>query len=215
MKLYYENKMGKLYLGDIKDFKSDKLKESCSLVITDPPYAKEYNYLWDIIGEKSSILLKDGGSLITLLGHTQLPYAIESLNKYLRYWWICGLKNNPYNKRIFGKKVYAHFKPALWYLKGKRGDSKYPIDFISTKYGDWDKSKHIQAQPVVWFEHYIEKLTQENDLVIDFFAGSGSSIRAAEKLNRRWMAIEIDENNCKIIKGKLTNGRDTNDRNTR
>jgi len=66
---YYRNKNGKLYNIAIEQFDgelSDQYRESVSLVITDPPYAKQYNYLWGHIGKLSSELLADGGSLITL-----------------------------------------------------------------------------------------------------------------------------------------------------
>jgi len=205
--LYYKNKKGKLYYGDMTGFKiNGRMKNKCSLVITDPPYAKKFNYLWDFIGKKAEQLLKEGGSFISLLGHRQIPIAIDVLNKYLNYWWLCGLENSGRSKRIFVINCYAHFKPALWYVNGKREKiTPHPNDFIKTNIKDWNQSYHKQKQPLVFFEHYIEKLTNSNDLVVDFFAGSGTSIIAADRMRRRWIAIEKEEKNCELIVNRLNN----------
>ena len=40
---------------------------------------------------------------------------------------------------------------------------------------------------------FIRFLTGEHDLVLDPFAGSNTSGYVAEKLNRRWLSIEINE----------------------
>ena len=37
----------------------------------------------------------------------------------------------------------------------------------------------------------IKSFTQSNDLVLDFFAGSGTTAAVAEKLGRRWIAVDI------------------------
>jgi len=40
---------------------------------------------------------------------------------------------------------------------------------------------------------FIKMLTDEGDLCLDIFAGSNTTGATAEKLNRRWMSIELDE----------------------
>lgn len=42
-------------------------------------------------------------------------------------------------------------------------------------------------------EFFIELLTEENDLVLDIFAGSNTTGAAAEKLGRRWMSFEREQ----------------------
>ena len=39
----------------------------------------------------------------------------------------------------------------------------------------------------------IELTTRKGDLVLDFFAGSGTSCAAAQKLGRRWIGVEVEE----------------------
>ena len=47
--------------------------------------------------------------------------------------------------------------------------------------------------PPVIPEYIIKMLTDEGDLVIDPFIGSGTTGRVAERLNRRWIGFEIDK----------------------
>jgi DNA modification methylase len=52
-------------------------------------------------------------------------------------------------------------------------------------------------------EHCIRSTTFENDIVLDCFAGSGSSLIAALKTNRYSIGIEIDKNWCTAIRERL------------
>src|SRR5438477_3504069 len=56
------------------------------------------------------------------------------------------------------------------------------------------KGKHPAEKPLALLEHAIEATTREGDIVLDCFAGSGSTALAAIKLGRRAVAIEIQSN---------------------
>jgi len=51
----------------------------------------------------------------------------------------------------------------------------------------------------------INGLTYKNDIILDTFSGSGTSLVSAEKENRKWIGIEISEEYCNIIKQRLKN----------
>ena len=42
-------------------------------------------------------------------------------------------------------------------------------------------------------EYIIKMMTDEGDLVVDPFIGSGTTGRVAQKLNRNWVGFEINE----------------------
>jgi len=54
------------------------------------------------------------------------------------------------------------------------------------------KGKHPAEKPASLLEHVIGASSYQGDIVLDCFAGSGSTALAALKLNRRAVAIEID-----------------------
>jgi len=69
-------------------------------------------------------------------------------------------------------------------------------DFIvaGTNYG------HPAIFPEKLANDHILSWSNENDLVLDCFLGSGTTAIACEKLNRRWVGTEISEKYCEIIK---------------
>ena len=51
---------------------------------------------------------------------------------------------------------------------------------------------HPARFPAALPEFFIKFLTDEDDLVVDIFAGSNTTGRVAEQLGRRWIAMELD-----------------------
>ncbi len=64
------------------------------------------------------------------------------------------------------------------------------------------KGKHPAEKPISLLEHAIDASTFPNDIVLDCFAGSGSTAVAALKLHRYSISIEIEEVWCNRI-GRL------------
>ena len=55
-----------------------------------------------------------------------------------------------------------------------------------------DNSLHPTQKPVDLFGCLIDKATQENDLILDCFSGSGTTAIACHNLKRRFICIEKD-----------------------
>lgn len=66
------------------------------------------------------------------------------------------------------------------------------------------EGKHPAEKPGSMLEHIIAASTYEGDIVLDCFAGSGSTAVAASKLNRRSISIEIEPNWVSEISRKLS-----------
>jgi DNA modification methylase len=49
----------------------------------------------------------------------------------------------------------------------------------------------------------IKILSYKNDIILDPFAGSGTSLVAAEILDRRWIGIELSPNYCQIANERV------------
>lgn len=58
-------------------------------------------------------------------------------------------------------------------------------------------------KPEALIKRIIESSTKENDIVMDFFAGSGTTLAVAHKMNRRWIGIEQMDYIESITKDRL------------
>lgn len=65
------------------------------------------------------------------------------------------------------------------------------------------KGKHPAEKPITLLEHAILTSSFSNDIVLDCFAGSGSTALAALKHGRYSVSIEIEENWCQHIEKTL------------
>ena len=81
-------------------------------------------------------------------------------------------------------------------------------EFMSLVYGQWEYFADTKQQTKATFSmdipmKAIKILTYRNDVVLDPFAGSGTSLCAAEISGRRWVGIELSENYTKVAKDRV------------
>jgi len=72
----------------------------------------------------------------------------------------------------------------------------------------FDKDKnhlHPTQKPVPLMEYLIKTYTNEDETVLDFTMGSGSTGVAAKNINRNFIGIEMDENYFNIAKERIEN----------
>lgn len=88
-------------------------------------------------------------------------------------------------------------------------DYKYPVNKIEiNRLNNELNSKytlHPTQKPVALMEYLIKTYTNENEIVLDFTIGSGTTAVACEKTNRKWIGIEMLEKYCKIAKERIEN----------
>ena len=84
---------------------------------------------------------------------------------------------------------------------------RYPKNII--KYSKYNKEcnqlnrVHPTQKPVEVLEYLIKTYTNENELVLDFTMGSGSTGVACMNLNRKFVGIELDEKYFNIAKERI------------
>ena len=62
---------------------------------------------------------------------------------------------------------------------------------------------HPTQKPTKLIEHIINKSTNENDVILDCFMGSGSTGVACMNTNRKFIGIELDKNYFNIAKERI------------
>jgi len=77
----------------------------------------------------------------------------------------------------------------------------YPESII--KINNEGNKLHPTQKPVALMEYLIKTYTNENEIVLDFTIGSGTTAIACERLNRKWIGIEIEEKYCEIAAKRI------------
>lgn len=83
--------------------------------------------------------------------------------------------------------------------------TRHPTSVIgfSNRNGN-EKSLHPTQKPVALMEYLIKTYTNENETVLDFTMGSGSTGVACKNLNRKFIGIELDEEYFKIAQDRIS-----------
>lgn len=69
-----------------------------------------------------------------------------------------------------------------------------------------EKNGHPCPKPLKWMTWLVDLCSLPGETVIDPFAGSGTTLRAAKDLGRRAIGIEINETYCQIAVSQLAQG---------
>jgi len=117
-------------------------------------------------------------------------------------------------KRRFknGEMVNRNKMPKSEIYDGLSYKGKKPIDFKVGRYPKTilqfksvhnHKRFHPSQKPVKLLEYLIKTYTLENETVLDFTMGSGSTGIACKNLNRNFIGIELDDKYFKIAKNRI------------
>ena len=96
-----------------------------------------------------------------------------------------------HNLNIDGSRKYAYYTHS----------KKHNLLYFSRE--SQTISKHPTQKPVALMEYLIKTYTQENETVLDFTMGSGSTIVAALNTNRKVIGIELNEGYFNIAKDRI------------
>lgn len=116
------------------------------------------------------------------------------------------LKFNPQktkrDKPIKGYAVTSSFLHDSTFDKKERVyNYKNPVSII--EYKKVKKGLHTSQKPVALIEYLIKTYTNENETVLDFTMGSGTTGVACKNLNRNFIGIELDKNYFEIAKKRI------------
>ena len=69
------------------------------------------------------------------------------------------------------------------------------------------EKKHPAPFPEQLVRNCIQLTTQENDIVLDPFMGSGTTAVVSENLNRKWIGFEVDKTYYNITQDRINVGK--------
>lgn len=156
----------------------------------------------DAFFSSAARVMKRRGSLIVFMSLIKIQSIIELAVKHGFYYKTTGIwhKTNPIPRNMNLQFVNST-EAWLYFTFGAatgtfRNNGKVEHDFIETSVVPLSEKKlgrHPTQKPVELMKHFVKLLTDEGDVVLDPFMGSGSSGVAAVKLGRKFIGIEVSK----------------------
>ena len=209
-----------LIQGDCLELMKNIEDGSIDLVITDPPYGinltpqrengkfkntkvindDNLNWLSTLVDElyrvsKNTVCIFCGWQTIDKF---KLAFENKFIVKNILVW----------NKDWFGmgNNYRPNYELILLLCKTNvKTKSKNKSNILTYRRLSPQKMKHSCEKPIPLLEDLILELSDENNIILDCFMGSGSTGEACLCNNRKFIGVEIDEKYFNIAKDRLEN----------
>ena len=164
--------------------------------------------------EKASRVLRKGGAMIIFMSIIKVESIINIAEKYGFYYKTTGIwhKRNPMPRNM--DLHFVNSTEAWIYFTYKvktsmfNNNGKVLHDFVETSVTPANErkfGKHPTQKPISLMEYFIKVLSNEGDLILDPFMGSGTVGVASKKLKRNFIGIEISKEYFSISKNRIEN----------
>lgn len=185
-----------VYQGDCVDLAADIPANSIDLIMTDPPWDYADWFSW--LAELSLRVLKPGGSLFSMCGKVELDKVMRLCSEHLTYNWMCVGYQPQSNLQYMPRRIMEKWRPAVWYVKQPRKQGRFVSDLKSTIR---DKRYHDWGQGESFFMYYMDKIGGE--IILDPFAGGGTTAAVAKKLHKQCLTFELDEAQAVLARERI------------
>jgi 16S rRNA G966 N2-methylase RsmD len=185
------------------DFRNIAMEEgSVDLVLTDPPYPEEFLPLWSDLAKTAADVLKPSGFLACYSGQLHLPEVFQRLSEHLEYYWTFCLYHVGGTQIVHPRGVMCRWKPILIFQKPPFKKTDFvPQDYVVSEKREKDGHEWQQSESAA--ADLIEIFSKPGDTVLDPFMGAGTFPYVADKLDRKAIGIEIDEQSFLISKSRF------------
>jgi DNA modification methylase len=209
--------LGVFYHADARDVLRQLPAASVDLIVTDPPYGigmyregapmssskfaasqgamysdnpKEIMDMLDEVFMHAAKVLKPDGHAYVFFHMTRYEPVYLMLRKH---FGTCEATPIIWLKQTSGigdpnrNWIYS-YEPCFWVNRGRGLVKAQPYNVL--KYDTVSKKIHSVEKPVALMRHIIEASAVKGELILDPFAGSGSTLVAAAQLDCRFLGIE-------------------------
>lgn len=228
MSIYYQDDHVTLYHGDALEVLAGMVDESVDAVLTDPPYTERTHSkarsltagavtegirtfaaitdadLRDILSELARV--SSGWVVATLDYRHAVEFDVnppDGLKVQRLGVWV---KTNP-TPQLTGDRpaqgwesiAYMHRadRRSKWSGGGSHGNYIGPVP---------PPEGHPTAKPLPLVSQWVRWFTEPGGVILDPFAGSGTTLRAAANEGRRAIGVELDERYCELIANRMAQG---------
>ena len=200
----------------------DKLigKEKIDMIFTDPPYGMGLDTDWfpsmksrlkmikkEKSGNKYDLaqidnfkkemineIFKINAKEMFLWGADYYAELLPNKNDGAWIVWDKRTDEDEDEKNISADKMFGSCFELCW------SKQKHKRDIVRVKWAglfglekDFDKKRyHPTQKPILLIKWFLEKYSQENDVVMDFFGGSDSTLLGCEQMHRKCLTMELD-----------------------
>jgi site-specific DNA-methyltransferase (adenine-specific) len=163
---------------------------------------------WDFLFSQYARILRKGGTLIIFYDAWKSNQLKELATKFKLKQPRIGMwvKNNPVP--INSKVNYLSNATEFFFCFVKSGKPTFNSQYDNAIYNypichGKERLDHPTQKPLNLIVDLIKKHSNEGDIVLDNFAGSGTTGEACEITNRGWILIEKEETYYKLIEKRL------------
>lgn len=195
--------LDQIYTGDCRELGKGIPDGSIDLIFTDPPYLKEYLYLYEWLAEFSARVLKPEGFLMTYTGGYWKDEIMGYMRQHLDYFWdytLIALNDAP---MVWPRWTIAKSKSLLCYrLKGSKAMPRTTVlgHYVGVKnkiYHDWQQDEETAR-------YYIDCFTLPGQVVLEPFGGGGTTLAVCKVLGRPVVGFEIDLESAEVARKRVT-----------
>jgi len=219
---YPEDYTNKIIQGDCLEVMKGIPDKSVDLVLTDPPYGINLNTNFSSMKNDKSFKGKKMGTDYDKI-ENDILFNFESYwqelkrisNKFIIFGADYFMDNDLLNKgslSIWDKrltesadKIFGSCFETIWfYPKRKRDIIRYKwAGLFGMENEKINKRLHPTQKPENLIQKLVRDHSEEGQIILDPFIGSGTTAVACKNLKRNFIGIEISEDYCKIARDRL------------
>lgn len=207
---YPEDYINKIICGDCLEVMKGIPDKSVDLVCTDMPYGIDIDYgvYVDSIDNLKKLIAESIPEFLRIGKRVAIFTGITNLFLYPQPNWIMSFTWNTTGS--FGKCGINQWQPIIFYGEDIKGFGSVngilksdTLAFSGMGAAKYSQNDHPCPKPERVMMKAIARLSNENEIVLDAFTGSGTTLKACQELNRRFIGIEINPKYCEIAQRRL------------